>query len=392
MHGRRLPQDLTPPARLGPALLLGWAVGALAQPTLDLPSLAPPPAPSTLVQQALPVPGRNTIGLDVPPQAEGYLGFSELRTTAALSAIALVDPSGRTVWRRAAQELRRLPSAEAKQPALGDVYALPPGRNPAPGRWQLVVERQAADTGPARILFSYRVSTRYTLALWTQPAAPAAGQLQLLTLRAFDMGDPVALRPTLAVQVLDNRGQTVASMTAEPSLPTPSGPQPVTEPGVVFAQWQPAMPGSYRIQARWQASPAQAPLLLTKEVSVPASEAQLRFLVATPELASQCVQAIALGYELRLTKPPAPGATHVLHAQLSGPLGSRQISMPAEFSGLVGSARVRVPAATLRTFGWPQLRIESSRLMRFTPDLKLLVAGPVIDLGTAWPRGAALCP
>lgn len=393
MFSRRLPQELT--ARLHRAALLGLMGGAMtwaaAQTPPGLPTLVPPSPPATLVQQALPAQARHVIPLEVPARTDGYLGFSELRTTANLAALSLVDPSGRTVWRRTPKELSRQPAAEIKQPELGDAYQLPPVLNPAPGRWQLVLERPAADARTARLLFTYRVNPRFTLALWTQPTAPGVGQPQLLTLRAYDMGDTITQRPTLAVRVLDARGQAVLDTTADPRLPTPSGLQPVIEPGVYFAQWQPAQPGPHRIQVQWQPQPDRAPLVLTQAVEVASAEAQLRFLAMAPEKGPNCVQAVVLSYEVQLDKPPPPGSSHVVNAQVSGQQGGQQVSMAVSFSGSTGIARGRLTAQALRTLGWPLRQIDSSRLLRFTPELKVLAAGPRIDLLQQMP-GQPPCP
>jgi hypothetical protein len=383
MFNRRLPPHLT--ARLRRAALFGLMAGAvtwaLAQtPAPHLPTLMPPSPPALLVQQTLPAQARHVIPLEVPARAESYLGFSELRTTARLAAVSLVDPDGRTVWRRTPQALSRQPAAEIRQPELGDAYQLPPVLNPAAGRWQLVLERTATDAHPARLLFTYRVNPRFSLALWTQPDAPAVGQPQLLTLRAYDMGDTPTQRPALAVRVLDARGQAVVDTTADARLPTPSGPQPVIEPGVFFAQWQPAQAGTHRIQVQWQPQPDRTPLVLSRTVEVASAEAQLRFLGMTPEMGANCVQAVALSFEVLLDKPPAPGSSHVVNAQVSGQQGGQQVSMAVNFNGTTGVARGRLTAQALRTLGWPLRQIDSSRLLRFTPDLQVLAAGPRIDL------------
>lgn len=393
MFSRRLPQELT--ARLRRAALLGLMGGALngvaAQTPPHLPTLVPPSPPATLVQQSLPAQTRHVIPLEVPARPDGYLGFSELRTTAELVAVSLTDPSGRTIWRRTPQELSRQPAAEIKQPELGDAYQLPPVLNPAAGRWQLVLERPAANARAARLLFTYRVNPRFTLALWTQPPAPGVGQPQLLTLRAYDMGDTITQRPTLAVRVLDARGQAVVDTTADARLPTPSGAQPVIEPGVFFVQWQPTQPGPHRIQVNWQPQPDRAPLVLAQAVEVASAEAQLRFLAMTPEMGPNCVQAVALSFEVQLDKPPAPGSSHVVNAQVSGQHSGQQVSMAVNFNGSTGIARGRLTAQALRTLGWPLRQIDSSRLLRFTPDLKVLAAGPRIDLLQQMP-GEPPCP
>lgn len=394
MFSRRLPQELT--LRLRRVALLSlmggavtWAAAQTSPP--GLPTLVPPSPPAILVQQALPTQARHVIPLEVPARVDGYLGFSELRTTASLAALSLIDPGGRTVWRRTPQQLNRQPAAEIKQPELGDAYQLPPVLNPAAGRWQLVLERTATDARAARLLFTYRVNPRFSLALWTQPAAPGVGQPQLLTLRAYDMGDTITQRPTLAVRVLDARGQAVIDTTAGARLPTPSGPQAVIEPGVFFAQWQPAQTGTHRIEVQWQPQPDRAPLMLTQAVDVASAEAQLRFIGMTPEMGASCVQAVALSFEVQLDKPPAPGSSHVVNAQVSGQQGGQQVSMAVNFSGSTGVARGRLTAQALRTLGWPLRQIDSSRLLRFTPDLKVLAAGPRIDLLQQMP-GQPPCP
>ncbi len=263
------------------SLFLVLAASALSQPTLGLPTIVPSQPVATLVQRAVTAPGLNAIEFDLPAIDDGSLVFSGLRTTAALSAIALVDPAGRTLWRRKAKDLLLLPSSQAKSPELGDSYSLPPVLKPIPGRWHLVLDLKPSDLGPTTALFTYSLNPRYTLALWTHPDVPAVGQPQLLTLRPSESGAPIAARLTVSVNVLDALGQSVFTITADPRLPTPAGLQPVTEPGVYFAQWAPSTPGRYRIQATWQPAPGQTPLVLVKDISVPSSEANIQLLGVT---------------------------------------------------------------------------------------------------------------
>jgi hypothetical protein len=385
---RNLPQELKrrPRPPRGP-LALAWALGAgasLAQP--GLPTLAPATAPPVLVQRALPAEARSVIALDLRPQGESYLGFSELRTTATLSALSLLDPTGRSVWRLSAAEAGRRPAVPLKQPELGDAYALPSVPRPGAGIWQLVLERAPGAAKPAEVLFSYRVEPRFSLALWAEPERPAVGQPQLLTLRAFDMGAVLVQVPPLSVQVLDAQDHPLLETPARPRLPTPTGAVAPGEPGVAFAQWQPTQPGRHRLQVRWQAQAGQPVLSLVREVEVAVAEAELHFRGARPELGEHCLQGLSLQYDVRLSRPPA-GLTQVLNLQLRGPLASQMIGVPLHVEGSSGTAQTRLPLATLRRLGLP-LRIESARLLRFGPSIEVLAEGGAVDLVV----GPALCP
>lgn len=392
MRRRQLPPQLTPPPRRWLVVLA--AVTALHGPSAaaDGAVVAPPEPPAGLVQQALPAgASASAVALDVGGDGSGRLVFGTLRTTAALSALVLIDPRGAEVWRRTPAELGVVPRSRTAQPELGDAIPLPEVQRPVPGRWQLRLERGAAGQA-GRLTLSYRLLSRYTLAFWSAAESLAMGQPLLLTLRPTDMGRAVAQHAPLVVRVQPLQpGAGAVELKALQDLTGPTGARIGDEPGACFAQWRPAAPGSYVLQASWQPPGMAAPLIATRRVDVGTAQAQLRFTGLKAEGLPACVRELVLRFAVELDAAPAAGAVHGLAARLRGTQEARQFSASVKLEGRSTEVELRLQPSSLHALGWPLVRIESSQLTRFTPDFKLLQTGGPVDLAGMLPR-AAFCP
>ena len=390
MRRRKLPPQLK--AAPWPAALVAAVSFMAAAAAADIAVVAPPEPALQQVKQALPAGPRADVALDVGGDGSGRLVFGTLRTDAALSAVALLDPQGRAVWRRTPAELGAVPRAQTSQPELGDAIPLPEVLQPRPGRWQLRLERTGPARSPARLALSYRVLPRYTLAFWRAAEHPAAGQPLLLTLRPTDMGRPVLQPHSLALRVLPLQAGGVAQeLQARQDLAGPTGTRISTEPGTYLAQWRPQLAGAYEIRAAWQPPDTPAPLVATQRVDVAASAGQLRFSGLKAEGLPTCVRELVLGFTVQLESPPADNSVHSLTARVLGAKQARQLSASVKLEGRSGAVELRLSQSTLQVLGWPLQRIESSQLTRFSPDLKVLLAGDAVELAALLPA-ATLCP
>ncbi len=386
MRRRQLPPQLS--LARGLAVL---AAAASLTAAADVAVVAPPAPSPQQVQQALPAGARVDVALDVGGDGSGRLVFSTLRTDAALSAIALIDPRGQEVWRRTPAELGAVPRAQTPQPGLGDAIPLPEVLQPRPGRWQLRLERVGSTRSAARLTLSYRLLPRYALAFWRAGEHPAADQPLLLTLRPTDMGRPVLQPPSLALRVLSPQGGAVLELQARQDLAGPTGARISTEPGAYLAQWRPPLAGAYEIHAAWQPPGASAPLVAIQRVDVAAAGGQLRFTGLKAEGLPACVRELVLGFTVQLDATPAAGTVHSLAARVVGAQQARQISASVKLEGRGSAVELRLSQATLQALGWPLQRIESSQLTRFLPELKVLLTGEAVELAALLPS-AALCP
>lgn len=385
MRRRKLPSQLKPK----PAAWLAAAVSFTA--AADVAVVAPPEPALQQVQQALPAGQRADVALAIGGDGSGRLVFSTLRTDATLSAIALLDPQGRAVWRRTPAELGAVPRAQTPQPELGEAIPLPEVLQPAPGRWQLRLERAGSTRSAARLTLSYRLLPRYSLAFWRADERPAAGQPLLLTLRPTDMGRPVLQPTSLALHVLSPQGGASLDLQARQDLTGPTGARISTEPGAYLAQWRPQLAGAYEIRAAWQPPGTPAPLVAVQRVDVTAGAGQLRFTGLKADGLPGCVRELVLGFQVQLDATPADGTVHSLAARMLGTKQARQVSASVKLEGRSGAVELRLSQSTLQALGWPLQRIESSQLTRFSPDLKVLLTGDAVDLVTLLPA-ATLCP
>lgn len=341
-----------------------------------------PALPATqLVQQAWPASPRLDLPLDVDGDGSGRLVFTSLRTTAELQAIALLDPTGREVWRRSPAELGRVPRAQAAQPALGDAIALPEQARPAPGRWWLRLERRpplARSAPEATLLLGWQLWPRHSLGLWRPAEPPAVNQPVLLVLRPTDDGRPVPTA-TLQLRVLAP-GAAPSALTPRQDLEAPTGGPISREPGAYLVPWRPAQPGPHELQAVWQPPGASAPLVARTHVEVAPAMAQVHWAGLVPEGLPGCLQALRLRFRIELSTAPAADSTLALAVRLQGTQALRQFSTSITLQGRSGSAELRVPLRELRALGWPLQRLTSSQLTRFTPDLRVLATGEPVDL------------
>lgn len=358
----------------------------------DVASIAPPePAPQQ-VRQNLPAGARVDVALEVGGDGSGRLVFGTLRTDATLAALALIDPQGRTAWRRTPAELGAVPRGQTPQPELGDAIPLPEVPRPSPGRWLLQLERAGPAAASARLTLVYRLLPRYALGLWRAAELPAAGQPLLLTLRPTDMGQPVLQAPSLALRVQPLQpGMPATALQARQDLAGPTGARISIEPGAYLAQWRPQQAGKYDIQATWQPPGAPAALVAAQRVDVTAAAGQLRLNGLKAGGLPGCVRDVVLGFTVELDASPAATAVHSLAVRVLGARQAQQVSASVQLAGRSSSVELHLSQATLQALGWPLQRIESSRLTRFSPDLKLLLTGEAVELAPLLPA-AALCP
>lgn len=383
MRRWKLPPQLTPTPTLA-ALAAAASVTAAA----DVAVVVPPEPALQQVRQPLPAGARADVALDVGGDGSGRLVFGTLRTDATLGAVALLDPQGRIVWRRTPAELGAVPRSQTSQPELGDAIPLPDVQQPAPGRWQLRLERAGPPALPAKLTLLYRVLPRHSLALWRATAQPVAGQPLLLTLKPTDMGRPVLQAQALALRVRPLQPGATADLQVRQDLAGPTGARISIEPGAYLAPWHPPQAGAYEIQASWHPPDAPMALIAVQRVDVAAAAGQLRFSGLKANGLPACVSELVLSFTVALDAPPAATAVHSLAIRLQGSRETRQLSTSVQWAGRGGSVELRVSHSTLQALGWPLQRIESSRLTRLSPDLQLLLTGEAVELAPLLPAAA----
>ncbi|MBB4844963.1 hypothetical protein HNP55_003509 [Paucibacter oligotrophus] len=324
---------------------------------------------------------------------ESRVVFAALRSTVPLSAIELLDPLQRRVWRKTPAQLGLTPRALAQHPELGEAIVLPELRLPQAGRWRLRLERAQPLKPGGQVLFSFRHLPRYELSLTALSTEPASGQVQNYVLRPADFGAPVLGLGELALVLQDASGQTVPVPAARERLRTPAGLLISDEPGAYISRFALPAAGAYRLRARQQFQGgrfAEAELKLEAGGGVLAAGAPLRLERIRLERQGECAQAAVLEIGLEVASPGLYAVTVLL---LAGP-SSRQLSRSAQLPAGKASLPISVPASVLRELGGPPSRIARLGLVRFGPDQ----AGPVaelLDLALSAEQQAmfkALCP
>jgi hypothetical protein len=356
----------------------------------ELAVMSPPQAPLHVVRETFPAGPRWDLPLTVTGDGSGRLVFTTLRSVPTLQAIALVDPQGREVWRRRPVELGLVPRRQTPDPSLGDALALPEQRQPAPGRWQLRLER-APGSAAGPVTLGWQQLPRFMLALWRQDAPPSVNQQALLTLRPTDMGRPVTDAAGLTLRVQPPGGTPALQLAPRQDLPAPTGGLMSQEPGAYLAAWRPSASGVHEVQATWQPPGTTAPLVATQRLVVAPAAAEVRFVGLTADGAPGCVRSLLLRFAIQLQAAPDPGAEHALAVRLQGTRTSGQASAAVHLSGLAGRAELRLLPDRLQALGWPLQRLTSTQLLRFTPTFQALATGEAVELATLLPT-APLCP
>lgn len=356
----------------------------------ELAVMSPPQVPLHLVRETFPAGTRWDLPLAVAGDGRGRLVFTTLRSVPTLQAIALVDPQGREVWRRRPAELGLVPRSQTPDPSLGDALVLPEQREPAPGPWQLRLER-APGSAAGPVTLGWQQLPRFMLALWRQDAPPSVNQQTLLTLRPTDMGRPVTDAAELTLRVQPPGGMPALQLTPRQDLPAPTGGRMSQEPGAYLAAWRPGTSGVHEVQATWQPPGATAPLVATQRLEVAPAAAEVRFIDLIADGPPGCVRSLLLRFAIQLRAAPPPGAEHALAVRLQGTRTTWQASAAVPLTGLAGSAELRLPPDRLRALGWPLQRLTSTQLLRFTPTFQALATGEALELTALLPP-APLCP
>lgn len=202
-----------------------------------------------LLRAAFPAADRCELAFDVRTDAEVRVVFGTLRSTTPVSAISLLDPDRRRVWRRAPSELGFVPRSRTPDPERGDAFVLPDARHAARGRWTLLLERGGADMTPGQVLLAWRVLPRFELLLATGSSAVAAGEPVLVIVRASDYGVPVAGLKRVELTVLDSRSRHVGRIPARENALSREGIRLSDEPGSYLGHVTLPGEGAYRLQA-----------------------------------------------------------------------------------------------------------------------------------------------
>jgi mono/diheme cytochrome c family protein len=214
---------------------------------LLLAALAAPASAQQLLDQPLAAGStRTTVDLAVQAMAESRLALQfELRP--AVQRAWLSPPDGRARELLPDRDLQRVPAAQRPRPERGDLLVLrQPPSDPAPGRWQLVLEHAAARRGD-RLLGVVSQWPRFQLNLaWLGGAGPLrTGGEGLLDLRASDHGLPVAAASLQVSALHAASGQRLPLRAWSPRFEPAALPlQP--EPGQTLVPFAPEQPAAGR--------------------------------------------------------------------------------------------------------------------------------------------------
>jgi len=323
--------------RVVPALLLaGLAATTSAQQLLDQPLAAG----ST----------RSTVDLAVQAMSESRLALQfELRP--AVQRAWLSPPDGRARELLPERDLQRVPAAQRPRPERGDLLVLrQPPTDPAPGRWQLVLEHAVAQRGD-RLLGLVSQWPRFQLNLaWLGGEGPLrTGGEGLLDLRASDHGLPVAAASLQVTALHAASGQRQSLRAWSPRFePAPLPLQPET--GQTLVPFAPEQPGRYTLQAQWTATGRDGPVTLTREHTLDVLPQPLlqQVQLQAPLSAAGCVQRLALAVDWHAAAPGAYTLTVVLagNGRQHTARGSQAVAVPGPLQ-----LRADVPAATWQALG-----------------------------------------
>ncbi len=327
--------------------------------------------------------------LDVAGPAENRLAVTNLRCTAPIAALSLIDPQGVQRWR--SSELNRVPAAQTPRPELGDVITtLPELRDAASGAWRLLIERAPPLAKPARCSLIWQVWDRYLLHAHLTTTALLRGETVLVNVSASDYGLPASGAGEVSVRVLDAQGAELARVKAVEYLAGPLGGPISRQPGDYLARLKLASPGAQRLLAEWRPAGRREPVLAAP-VSLtvaPQAGAELRSLAAEPDgpaAPGACPRGLRLNFEARAAQP----GTFILGATVRGPQGQLQrASAGVALTPQTQPVSLTVPLAKL---GWRPQRLEWINLVGLSvPGTRVLAEldGVALD-AAAWPQGCA---
>ena len=322
--------------------------------------------------------GALTLDFELDGEAENQLLFTTLRSTAGLASVSLIDPQQRTLWRKTASELGRVPREQTPRPELGDALTLPGVRDAARGRWRLLIERAPPFAAAGKVLVGMQLQPRFDLQLVLQTPRPATGQVVLLAVYPRDYGTPLRGLPAIELQSIDATGQRVGTAAAVEFARNSQGLAISNEAGVYWAKLSFERAGSYRVEARHvfagrAATPRTAVLNLT--VGPPAAALQLLGLRRDGP-AGSCARSLVFDFAVEV----ATAGTYLCDLSLmslmnpsTGGPGQHKASASAELAVGAGRISVSVAAAAVLALGHGPFRLERVALVRFSPGTPALL-------------------
>jgi len=183
---------------------------------------------------------------DVTDQRESRLQI-QLRIPFPSSQLILKDPSGRVAVPADTFRIRFQSRNSIHHPERGDRYQLPELRNPATGRWQLIIRHPKA-AGSETIGVTITRLARFALYLSASPVHGEAEELILITVLPTDYGAPLKVK-NVPVTVTRHENDWIQHLVAKESVVSPTGIRLTNEPGRYFAVFRPANPGTYSFTA-----------------------------------------------------------------------------------------------------------------------------------------------
>lgn len=330
------------------------------------------------------------VPFDVQAEPENRLVFATLRSTVALRSVALIDPTGRELWRLTAAELGRRPRQTMPQPERGDGYFPPQVRDASTGRWQLLVEREPSVRGVGRLELAYSVFPRYELHILPASQTAAAGQPVLITVRPRDYGAPITGLPGVVVQVVDVMGRIITRVSAVEQARSREGIVISSEPGTYLATLALPDPGRYRLEVTQRlGKTAASARTATAEWVVGAAVGGLSLqAVRLDSGTGSCARGLLLDFDVRVQQ----AGLYACNLSLREGNASARASASAELQAGGGRITVAVSAAKLAAVGLPWQRLHAATLVQVA-DTGFRVAAELadVDLATYDIDFAALC-
>ena len=341
-------------------------------------------AQSTAVRSMIVAPGRTSaVQFDVSGEPENTVIFSTLRSTATITAIALVDPSGRRVWQKSPAALGMVPRSQVRDRDRGDSINLPQIRDAASGVWRFEVESAPDSQNNATAVFSYAVHGRYTLTMHVGASSIYAGEPILVTVRPADYGIQMAGIGPITIAVQREGGGAAMQFEAIEGPRTPEGVQINNEPGTYIGIVKFEETGSYTFEARTRTiGKAGAKTNLAKGTVAVAQRVGAIKLVGlreqTPE-STGCIEKVFIDFDIA----GVDGERYALNLSMPGRDGRPIRSVNSfEMNGRFGRHSVALNAKELPLNEWPTkllrvalLRVGSNEIRVVDEQLGLAVNG-----------------
>jgi len=337
--------------------------------------------------------GLTTVTFRVDGEPANRVVFSTVRCTGTIASVALTDPSGKEVWRRAAADLGLVARDHTGQSRLGDVLtAMPEIRDAKRGDWRLTFETANSSDPQGQIVLAYTVLPRFELVVQRLTAGAVVGQPLLFAVRPLDYGKPVTGLTNLTVTARNPSGAVVVTTPAVELGKSREGIALTQEPGVYTATLSFEAAGSYRVEAShvFAGDAAAQARSATIEALVGKREGTLDLVAMRPRKGTAgCTGEFVLDFAVEA----AVAGDYICSLTLQGgdpklPRATTSITL-AEGKGKLS---VVVTHEMLIRLTQPWTRLNRAVLMRMTPgELRVVAERRDIDLQPLGAYGAPLC-